>query len=110
DVEDAGAEQVAEDVGEGLPLGVVAEVALEDVLHVHRVRRHHGPPRAQTVHDDRLRRRRRQHLGVPVQQPPPVLVEADQAANQRVGPGAVAMADAGPESDAVQEEEEAARS
>ena len=107
-VEDACTEQVAEDVGEGLPLGVVAEVALEDVLHVGRVRGHHGPPRAETVHHDRLRRRRRQQLGVPVQQPPPVLVEGDQAPNHRVAPGPAAMAEAGPESDAVQEEEEAA--
>ncbi|BAT14050.1 Os11g0482901 [Oryza sativa Japonica Group] len=86
DVEDAHAEQVAEHVGERLPLGVVGEPRPEDVLDVRRVRRHHRAPRAQPVNDDRLRRRRRQHLRVPVQQPPPVAVERHQAPDHRVAP------------------------
>jgi len=55
-VEDAAAEQVAEHLRERIPLGVVPKVRLEKVLHVRRVRGHHGAARAEPLHHDRLRR------------------------------------------------------
>nr|CAB3465830.1 unnamed protein product [Digitaria exilis] len=86
DVEDAAAEEVAECLREGLPFRIVPKVTLEDVLDVRRVRGHHGASRAEAFHDERLRRRRREEAGVPVEQPATVPVELHQAAQHRVAP------------------------
>ncbi|KAG9455044.1 hypothetical protein H6P81_007948 [Aristolochia fimbriata] len=53
DVEDAVAQEIAEDGREGLPLGVILEPGLENILHVLRVRRDRVP---QYVDVDRPRR------------------------------------------------------
>nr|CAB3462023.1 unnamed protein product [Digitaria exilis] len=105
DVEDAAAEEVAERLREGLPLGIVPKVTLEDVLDVRPVRGHHGASRAEAFHDERLRRRRREEAGVPVEQPATVPVELHQAAQHRVAPRRVPMSGANSMAEGAEEEE-----
>lgn len=88
-IEDATAEEVAEDVDEGLALGVVAEVGLEYVLHIVRVGGDDGAAGAEAAHDEGLRRGGREEVGVPVEEAVPVAVEGDEAANERVGVGTI---------------------
>lgn len=84
DVENPAPEKVAEDFGEWFAFGEVAEVGLQNVLHVGGVRRHHCATRAEAVNYDGVGRGLGYVFGVPVEETVAVPVERNEASNDWV--------------------------
>ena len=90
DVENAEAEKVAEDLSEGLALGEVVEVSLEYVLHVLGVSSDDGATGTEAADDDGVGGGVSKKISVPVEETAAIGVEGEQAADDRVGWGAMA--------------------